>query len=57
MKKDYQMTTVCNYVKLLDEELSPKSKQIEYAAEQYLAKMRQSRKANSNANLLELLLA
>ncbi len=57
MKKDYQMTTVCKYVELLDEEMSPKSKQIKYAAEQYLAKMRQSRKANSNANLLELLLA
>ena len=55
--KDYQMTTVCKYVELLDEEMSPKSKQIKYAAEQYLAKMRQRRKANSNANLLELLLA
>ena len=52
-KKDYQMTTVYNYLKLLDKEVDEQSK-VGKAAEKYLL---QARKNKNNAEILEQLLA
>ncbi len=54
MKKDYQMTTVYNYLELLDNDLNEKEKSVSMAAEKYLLK---ARKNNANAEILEKLLA
>lgn len=52
--KDYQMTTVYNYLKILDEDSAEKEKTVSLAAERYLLK---ARKNNANAQILEKLLA
>lgn len=56
MKKDYEMTTVCKYVEMLDEGLTPQALKIRDAAEKYLLE-RLEKKADYDANLLEQLLA
>ena len=53
-KNEYQMTTVYNYLGLLDNEQNVNDKKISALAEKYLLK---SRKNNANALLLEQLLA
>ena len=57
MKKDYEMTTVCKYVELLDQGLTAEAIKIRDAAEKYLLEMQGFRKADFDANLLEQLLA
>ncbi len=54
MNSKYQMTTVYKYAQLLENDLPVKEKSIKTAVEKYLLK---ARKANSNADLLEELLA
>ena len=50
---NYEMTTVCNYVKLLDSGLSAKEEKIKAAVEKH---MLLARRANTNAKVLEQLL-
>lgn len=50
----YEMTTVYNYIKLLDQGLDEKESQIRSAVEKYMQKVHT---ANKNAELLEQLLA
>ena len=57
--KDYQMITVCEYVKMLDNEsnvqyLDNDAKEIKANVEKYLLNMR---RATTNAKILEALLA
>lgn len=57
--KDYQMITVCEYVKMLDNEsnvqyLDNDAKEIKANVEKYLLNMR---RAATNAKILEALLA
>ena len=52
-KQDYEMTTVCKYVELLENDLTPNEKKVRNAAENYLLKMR---RADTNAQILEMLL-
>lgn len=55
--KDYQMITVCEYVKMLDSEvqyLDNDAKEIKANVEKYLLNMR---RAATNAKILEALLA
>ena len=55
--KDYQMITVCEYVNMLDNEvkyLDSDAKAIKANVEKYLLYMR---RANTNAKILEALLA
>ena len=55
--KDCQMVTVCDYMKMLDEEvkyLNNDAKEIRKNVEKYLLSMR---RANTNAKILESLLA
>ena len=54
MKKDYQMTTVYSYLKMLDNDLTANEKAVSLAAEKYLLN---ARKNNANAQILEQLLA
>ena len=57
MKKDYQMITVCEYVKMLDNEvtyLDNEAKEAKIRAEKYLLA---ARRAATNAKILETLLA
>jgi len=52
--KDYQMTTVYNYLEMLDKGLTEKEKTVSLAAERYL---QQARKNRENAKILEQMLA
>ena len=52
--KNYQMTTVSKYMALLDSELTTREKTIKASVERYLYR---AKKARSNANLLDALLA
>lgn len=57
MKKDYQMVTVYDYMKMLDNEvkyLDKDTKEIKANVEKYLLNMR---RAQTNAKILETLLA
>lgn len=57
MKKDYQMVTVYDYMKMLDNEvkyLDKDAKEIKANVEKYLLNMR---RAQTNAKILEKLLA
>jgi hypothetical protein len=54
MNNKYQMTTVYKYAQLLENDLPAKEKSIKKAVEKYLLN---ARKANTNADLLEELLA
>ncbi len=54
MNNNYKMTTVLQYAQLLENDLSDKEQSIKYAVERYLYK---SRRANTNAQILEKLLA
>ncbi len=58
MKSKYQMTTVCEYLKLLDEKsfviLNDEEQKIRSGVEKYLLSIR---RANKNAQILEVLLA
>ena len=57
MKKDYQMVTVYDYMKMLDNEvkyLDKDAKEIKANAENYLLN---TRRAQTNAKILETLLA
>ena len=57
MKKDYQMVTVYDYMKMLDNEvkyLDKDAKEIKANVEKYLLKIR---RAQTNAKILETLLA
>ena len=51
---NYEMTTVYNYVELLDNGLNEKEEKIRQAVEKHLL---QTRRANTNAKVLEQLLA
>lgn len=51
---NYEMTTVYNYVKLLDNGLKENEEKIKKAVEKHLL---QARRANTNAKVLEQLLA
>ena len=53
-KNNYEMTTVYNYVQLLDNGLSKEKEEIRASVERYLFDLN---KANENALLLEQLLA
>lgn len=50
----YEMTTVYNYIKLLDNGLEEKEQKIKAAVEKHMLQMR---RANTNAKVLEQLLA
>lgn len=52
--KNYQMTTVVNYIDILDSESSSKDKNIKSCVEKYLYRIK---KSNINANILDQLLA
>lgn len=57
MKKDYQMITVSDYVKLLDNEITyvdNEAKEIKNRVEKYLLS---ARRAATNAKILEALLS
>ena len=57
MKKDYQMITVCEYVKMLDNEITyidDEAKDVKKRVEKYLLS---ARRAATNAKILEILLA
>ena len=57
MKKDYQMITVCDYVKMLENEITyidDEAKDVKKRVEKYLLS---ARRAATNAKILERLLA